>query len=168
LPDSDDPAELSDDAAHIAAEISAWLQKTGRTVAVAESLTSGSIACHLGAAPEASQWFAGGITAYASEVKFNVLDVDPGPVITAVCARQMADGVVRLMNADYGVAITGVGGPDREEGQPPGTVFAAVHTPGHTETCEYHFTGEPATVVKRATREALAILLTALGADYEA
>jgi nicotinamide-nucleotide amidase len=159
---------LSDDAADIAAEISARLQKTGRTVAVAESLTSGSLACYLGAAPEASEWFAGGITAYAPEVKFKVLGVAPGPVITAGCARQMADGVVRLMNADYGVAVTGAGGPDREEGHPAGTVFAAVHTPGHTETFEYHFAGEPATVVKMATREALDLLLTALGADYEA
>jgi nicotinamide-nucleotide amidase len=167
LPDSDEPADLSEEAADIAAEISTRLQQSGRTVAVAESLTSGSIASELGAAPEASAWFAGGITAYASEIKFKVLGVDPGPVITARCARQMADGVVQLMNADYGVAVTGAGGPDSEEGHPAGTVFAAVHRPGHTETSEYHFTGDPATVVKAATREALAILLAAVRADLD-
>jgi nicotinamide-nucleotide amidase len=165
LPDFHEPAEQSAKAADIAAEISARLQKSGRTAAVAESLTSGSITSELGAAPEASTWFAGGITAYASETKFKVLGVDPGPVITARCARQMADGVVQLMDADYGVAVTGVGGPDSEEGHPAGTVFAAVHLPGHTETSEYHFTGEPATVVKAATRQALIILLAAVRTD---
>ncbi|MEU0090649.1 CinA family protein [Kribbella sp. NPDC006257] len=167
MPDSDQPAELSEEAAAIAAEISARLRQSDGTVAVAESLTSGRIASELGAAPEASAWFAGGITAYASEIKFKVLGVDPGPVITAHCARQMADGVVQLMNADYGVAVTGAGGPDSEEGHPAGTVFAAVHRPGHTETSEYHFTGDPATVVKTATREALAILLAAVRADLD-
>jgi nicotinamide-nucleotide amidase len=165
LPASDESAELSEQAAQIAAEISARLQQSGLTVAVAESLTSGSIASELGAAPQASVWFAGGITAYASEVKFKVLGVDPGPVITAQCARQMADGVVQLMNADFGVAVTGAGGPDSEEGHPAGTVFAAIHARGHTETSEYHFTGDPATVVKAATRQALVILSAAVRAD---
>jgi nicotinamide-nucleotide amidase len=139
---------LSEEIAEIAAEISDRLRKNGRTVAVAESLTSGSLACHLGAAAEASKWFAGGITAYARSVKFEVLGVDPGPVITAACARQMADGVARLTHADFAVAITGVGGPDPEEGHPAGTVFAAVHTAVRTEASEYHFSGRPETVVK--------------------
>jgi nicotinamide-nucleotide amidase len=65
-------------------------------VAVAESLTSGDIACRLCAAPNASSWFAGDLVAYASEVKFKVLDVDPGPVVSARCAAQMARGVARL------------------------------------------------------------------------
>jgi nicotinamide-nucleotide amidase len=160
-----DPAELSKDAAEVAAEISECLRKTRRTVAVAESLTSGSLAGHLGAAPKASEWFAGGVTAYASTVKFEVLGVDPGPVITATCARQMADGVARLTHADFGVAVTGVGGPDPEEGHPAGTVFAAVNTPERTEATKYHFTGDPAAVVKKATRQALIILLAALRND---
>jgi nicotinamide-nucleotide amidase len=165
LPDPDEAAERSESTGEIAAEIAARLQKSSHTVAVAESLTSGSLASQLGAAPEASEWFAGGVTAYASEVKFKVLGVEPGPVITAACARQLADGVVRLMESDYGVGVTGAGGPDPEEGHPAGTVFAAVHTPEHTETSEYHFTGDPATVVESATHQALLMLLDALRAD---
>ncbi|TDU88048.1 nicotinamide-nucleotide amidase [Kribbella voronezhensis] len=157
-----DPAEQSDDGAELAAEISELVRKHDRTVAVAESLTSGNIACRLGAAPAASGWFAGGVTAYASAVKFEVLGVTPGPVITATCAVQMADGVARLTHADYAAAVTGVGGPDPEEGHPAGTVFAAVHTPTGTDFTEYHFDGPPETVVESATREALRMLLKAL------
>ena len=50
------------------------------------------------------------------------LGVDPGPVVTALAARQMAGGVARLLGADVAISVTGVGGPDEEEGQPPGTV----------------------------------------------
>jgi nicotinamide-nucleotide amidase len=160
-----DPAELSEEIAEIAAEISERLRKNGRTVAVAESLTSGSLACHLGAAAAASEWFAGGVTAYARSVKFEVLGVAPGPVITASCARQMADGVTRLTHADFAVAVTGVGGPDPEEDHPAGTVFAAVQTAVGTKVAEYHFTGDPDAVVKSATREALLMLLTTLRDD---
>ncbi|WP_198676490.1 CinA family protein [Kribbella monticola] len=157
-----DSTEQSEDLAEIAAEISELLRKHDRTVAVAESLTSGNIACRLGAAPQASAWFAGGVTAYASSVKFEVLGVTPGPVITSTCAVQMADGVARLTHADYAVAVTGVGGPDPEEGHPAGTVFAAIHTTSGTDFAEYHFDGSPETVVSSATREALRMLLTAL------
>ena len=85
-------------AAQDAAEaIARLLRENKQTVAVAESLTSGKLASRLGAAPEASNWFAGGVVAYAAHVKFEVLGVEPGPVVSEQCARQMARGVVRLM-----------------------------------------------------------------------
>src|SRR5688572_18669120 len=68
-------------------------------VAVAESLTSGRIASALGAGSDAAEWFAGGIVAYASDVKFELLDVEPGPVINAACARQLAKGAAKLLDA---------------------------------------------------------------------
>lgn len=147
---------------YAAAEIAARLGRLGLTVSAAESLTSGSIACELGAAPDASDWFAGAVIAYASHVKFDVLGVTPGPVITASCARQMAYGVARVTGADLGLAITGVGGPDPIEGQPPGTVFIAVSTSEGETSSEHHFRGDAAQVVRSATTEALASLLTAL------
>lgn len=156
------PGELSADAEKVAAVIAERLSEQGRTVAVAESLTSGSIASHLGAAPDAGQWFAGGVVAYASAVKFEVLGVEPGPVITPSCARQMSEGVARLTSSDLGLAVTGVGGPDPEEGHPAGTVFIAVHTPDSTHATAHHFDGDPPTVVQLTALEALRSLLAAL------
>lgn len=155
--------ELTGDAAAAAEAIARRLKARKQTCAVAESLTSGSLACHLGAAPEASTWFAGGVVAYASEVKFTVLEVDPGPVVTERCARQMARGVARLTNADFGLAVTGVGGPEPDEGKAAGTVFVAVRSPGGEDATEYRFSGEPAEVVKQATAAALSMLLATIG-----
>ena len=59
-----------------------------------------------------------GVVAYHAEVKSRILGVDPGPVVTAWAARQMARGVGRLLRADVAISVTGVGGPDEEEGQP--------------------------------------------------
>ncbi len=101
-------------------------QERGIDVAAAESLTSGLIASRLGAGPSASEWFRGSVVAYQEPVKFDVLGVPEGPVVSAGCAEQMARGVVKLLGADAAVAATGVGGPDPSEGEPAGTVYVAV------------------------------------------
>jgi len=62
-------------------------------VVTSESLTSGTVATRLGAGPNAADWFGGGIVAYQEPVKFDVLGVREGPVVTAECAEQMATGV---------------------------------------------------------------------------
>ena len=67
----------------IAAEIAGLARSTGRTVAVAESLTGGRICAALAAAESASEWFRGGVVAHASEVKRAVLHVAEGPVVSA-------------------------------------------------------------------------------------
>lgn len=155
-------AELTDDAAELAGRVADVARDKGLTVAVAESLTSGSIAGRLGAAPEASSWFVGGVVAYASEVKFKVLGVDPGPVVTARCATQMARGVARLMGADFAVAATGVGGPEPDEGHPAGTVFLAISVGSDEEVTHHRFDGDPSEVVGLSTVAALQKLLTAM------
>lgn len=149
--------------AELAEAVGRRCQETGRKVAVAESLTSGAVASRLGAAPEAGDWFAGGVVAYSVDVKTKVLGVDPGPVVTAPCARQMARGVAELTGAGFTVSTTGVGGPDPEEGHPPGTVFLAVATPDSEKVVERHFDGDPAEVVEATTRAAVELLLEALG-----
>jgi nicotinamide-nucleotide amidase len=138
-----------------AERIAKILQSTGQTAAAAESLTGGNVGTHLAAAGGASQWFRGAIVAYASEVKFSVLDVEPGPVITEACARQMALGVAKVLGADFAVSTTGAGGPGEEEGRPAGTVFVAVASPRTSEVREYHFEGDPEEVVRSATGQAL-------------
>jgi nicotinamide-nucleotide amidase len=155
----------SDDAKELAEQVGRLAQARGARVAVAESLTSGTIANQLGAAPEASSWFVGGVVAYAADVKFKVLGVDPGPVVTARCAVQMAAGVAELLNADLAVAVTGVGGPDPDEGHPAGTVYLAVRAGSHEEIGHRHFDGDPAQVIEQSTVAALQMLLAALKSD---
>ncbi|HKE73814.1 MAG TPA: competence/damage-inducible protein A [Acidimicrobiales bacterium] len=102
------------------------LVERGVTLAVAESLTGGLVASRLVNVSGASEWFRGGVVSYASDVKFSLLGVPEGPVVSAEAAGAMAEGVRRLLGADVGLAVTGVAGPDPQEGQPPGTVFMAV------------------------------------------
>jgi nicotinamide-nucleotide amidase len=153
--DSHDPAEL-------ATAIAQRLQDHQKSVSVAESMTSGLIATRLGAAEGAGEWFRGGVVAYASEVKFKVLGVDPGPVISARCAQQMARGVRELTGADYAVAVTGVGGPGEAEGNPPGTAFIAVSSERADRTHRYHFPGDTTEVLQATTEHALSLLLAEL------
>ena len=136
---------------------------TGQRVAVAESLTCGRIASALGAGHDAADWLAGGVVAYAPDVKFELLGVEPGPVITAACARQLADGVAQLLHADVAIGVTGCGGPEPEEGQPPGTVFIAVGLEGRTIERTYEFDGGPEAVLDHTVETALRLLLEALG-----
>jgi nicotinamide-nucleotide amidase len=144
--------------------IAALSGQHGYLVGVAESLTSGQLAADLGAGPDASEWFRGGLVSYAAQVKFDLLGVTPGPVVSAECALQMATGATRLLGADAVVATTGVGGPDPEEGEPPGTVFVAALVRGG-ETCErLDLTGTPAEVLRQTREHALSILLSAMRA----
>ncbi len=102
------------------------LTERGLTVAVAESLTGGYVAGRLCAVPGASKAFQGGVVAYQNEVKYKLLGVPEGPVISEPAAVAMAEGVAQAMGADIGLATTGVAGPDESEGKPVGTVCLAV------------------------------------------
>ena len=106
-------------------QVGAALKRSGRTLAVAESLTGGLLASVFARASGSSEWFLGGVVAYSSAVKHDLLDVPDGPVVSAAAARAMASGAGRLLGADVAVAVTGVGGPGSQDGQPPGTVWAA-------------------------------------------
>jgi nicotinamide-nucleotide amidase len=95
----------------------------GLTLAVAESLTGGLVAARLVDVPGASTWFRGAVVSYASDVKFSVLGVPEGPVVSSEAAAAMAAGVRDLLGADVGLGVTGVAGPESAEGHAPGTVF---------------------------------------------
>lgn len=149
------PGDLRQDAVETAQQIASLVLHSGATVAVAESLTSGAVAAHLGAAHRSSEWFCGGVIAYLPRVKFDVLGVTPGPVITADCGRQMAYGVQRLMDSVFSVAVTGAGGPGPEEGKPAGTAFIATATPSGVRVEGHHFDGTPTQVVYDTVHAAL-------------
>ena len=153
-----DVPRLSNVAFETAQDIARVARETGITVATAESLTSGQIACHLGAASGSSQWFKGSVVAYDNDVKFKVLGVPTGPVVTAECAQAMARGCRDLLDADIAVAVTGVGGPTEEEGRPPGCVYVALVS-SESEKVEHHqFDGDPLEVLVATTQCALSML----------
>lgn len=134
----------------------------GFTVGVAESLTGGLVSSLLAQAPQAGQWFRGGVVAYSPSVKQAVLGVSPGPVVTARCAEEMAAGGARVLDADIVVSVTGVGGPDPDEGHPPGTVWFGLRTGDGVRSALRHFEGDPAAVCRQTADEAIGLLLDVL------
>jgi nicotinamide-nucleotide amidase len=135
----------------VAAGVGEALRSAGLTIGVAESLTGGLLASTFAALKGASDFFRGGVVAYAAEVKFQVLGVTPGLVVNQRTADEMAVGAMRLFQADFAVGVTGVGGPDSEEGHPPGNVFVSVSCRDHPPLrAELQFPGDPK-VVCRAT-----------------
>lgn len=160
-----DPAER----ARLAGRIAELLDSAGLHVAVAESLTGGMVASALAEASGSSTWFQGGVVAYASDVKHQLLNVPPGPVVSPQAAAAMADGVRRLLKADVAVALTGAGGPGGQDGQPPGTVFLALSDGVETEVEHCHFDrDDPAEVCAEAVVEALRLLHRHLGTSAAA
>ena len=115
----------------------AMLRKRGLTLALAESVTGGLVSGRLTQIAGASDVFRGAVVSYASDVKHEVLHVSPGPVVSESAAAQMAQGAKDLLGADVGLALTGVAGPDQQDGQPVGTLCVAVVLPDgqvHTKT----------------------------------
>ncbi len=108
------------------AVVISMLDERSMTVAVAESLTGGYVAGRLCAVPGASRVFQGGVVAYQPRIKFELLGLAEGPVVTEAAALAMAHGARRELKADIGLATTGVAGPDEAEGRPVGTVCLAV------------------------------------------
>ncbi len=114
----------------------------GSTLAVAESVTGGLIASRLVNVAGASSWFRGGVVSYASEVKFDLLGVARGPVVSPEAAVTMARGVADLLGADVGLSVTGVAGPEEQDGQPAGTVFVGLSIDGHVQHVALRLPGD--------------------------
>ena len=98
------------------------LKERQLTLGLAESVTGGLVAGRITNVPGSSAVLRGGVVSYASEVKFDVLGVPEGPVVTEEAAVAMAEGAKRVLGSDIGLALTGVAGPDTQEGHPPGTL----------------------------------------------
>ena len=105
------------------------LRARGWTLALAESVTGGLVSGRLTGVAGASEVYRGTVVSYASEVKFDVLGVEEGPVVTEEAAIAMAEGARKVLGADVGLALTGVAGPSEQDGMRPGTLFAAVALP---------------------------------------
>ena len=148
MPDQDVLSRLAD-----------TVKARGWRVAAAESVTAGLVANHLAQAPEASDWFLGGVVSYATEVKAKLLGVAPGPVVNPETAEQMARGVAELLGAQVAVATTGVGGPDPSEDQPAGRVGVGVYVDGTLTHHRLDLDGDPEDVCTGAADEALRLLV---------
>ncbi|RNL86191.1 CinA family protein [Halostreptopolyspora alba] len=140
------------------------LRARAGTVATAESLTGGLIGATLTEVAGASATYRGGVVAYATPLKEGLLGVpssllrEHGAVHPDV-ACAMARGVRERVVATFGLAVTGVAGPEPQDGQPVGTVFVAIAGPGEGGAVEeFHFDGERALVRRRTVEEALRLL----------
>jgi nicotinamide-nucleotide amidase len=115
------------------------LKEQGLTLALAESLTGGMIASRICDIPGASAAFRGAIVSYASDVKRDLLGVPEGPVVSEAAVRAMAEGACRVLGADVAIAVTGVAGPDPQDGEEPGVVWMATLVDGEVETSRSKF-----------------------------
>jgi nicotinamide-nucleotide amidase len=119
----------------------------GETVVTAESLTGGLLAARLSELPGSSAILRGGIVAYSSELKQELLGVDGMTLrlagsVTADVATAMASGARERLGATYALALTGVAGPEPWDGKPVGTVFIALAHPGGCEVRETRLPGD--------------------------
>lgn len=150
----------------LAKEVVAQATRAGVTLATAESLTAGLIVATLADVPGASKALLGGVVSYALAVKQGVLGVrgiDENTVVSADCARQMAQGARRLTGAALAVSCTGVAGPDGgSERTPVGTVFIGSAYGDNVWATEHHFTGDRQAVRRQTVREALTIFLNCM------
>lgn len=105
------------------------LRDRGLTLGLAESVTGGLVSGRLTNIAGASDVLRGAVVSYASEVKFDVLGVTNGPVVSPEAAVEMAVGAQRVLGADVGLSLTGVAGPAEQEGQRPGTLCIGVALP---------------------------------------
>jgi nicotinamide-nucleotide amidase len=134
------------------------LRERGLTLGVAESVTGGLIASRLTDVRGASDVFRGGVVSYASEVKFEVLGVPEGPVVSSAAAEAMAVGVRKVVGADVGIAVTGVAGPDEQEGQPVGTVHLGLAVGDDVSSVELRLPGDRLRIRQFATITLLDLL----------
>ena len=146
-----------------ASALVARLRDLGLTIGTAESLTGGLVCAALTSVPGASTVVRGGVVAYASEVKADVLQVDrevlarEGAVSRAVAA-ELAQGVRAVLGCDVGVSTTGVAGPDPADGRPPGTVFVAASGPWGILVEQLSLSGNREQIRAATVRGALALL----------
>jgi nicotinamide-nucleotide amidase len=149
--------------ASLAPVVVAVLTGRGLSVAVAESLTGGLLAAALVEVPGASVVFRGGIVAYATDLKATLLGV-PWPLLErygavhADVAGAMAEGVRTRLGATFGVATTGVAGPDPADGQPVGTVHIAAAGPSGTRRQALSLAGDRRSIRDQTVAHALRLL----------
>ena len=140
------------------------LIQRGKTLAVAESCTGGVIASKFTAMAGASNYFLGGVVAYANEAKRDILgvsmdDIECFGAVSEVVALEMAEGVRRITGADYAIATTGIAGPMGGSKQKPvGTVWMAIATPEGSRAVMRNSGTDRGQIISRASAYAIEML----------
>lgn len=157
---------------HLATALLQALRDRGWWIAAAESLTGGLLASAMIEIAGASASVRGGVVAYDTAIKRDVLGVDADLLerrgaVEAEVAQQMAYGVRRLLSvdgrpADVGMSTTGVAGPEPQDGQPVGTVFVAVSSPVGEVSRQHEFAGGRAAIRRQSVAAALRLALEQL------
>jgi nicotinamide-nucleotide amidase len=139
-----------------------WFIQNHKTLALAESMTGGTIASQLVSVPGASAYFLGSFVVYSDALKMHALGVSPETLkkhgdVSKECVLEMLEGVFRNSKADYAIAVTGVAGPTGS--QPVGTVWSALgHRNGPPQVGHYSIPGPRAKVIQAASRYLLGAL----------
>ena len=130
----------------LASVVGELLRQNQQTLSVAESCTGGGLGAMLTETPGSSDYFFGGIIAYANKVKIALLNVNAEDLeqygaVSSVVAQQMATGVKQSLGTDWGIGITGIAGPDGGTNtKPVGLVYVGLaHLQGGVESFEYRF-----------------------------
>ena len=140
------------------------LTKLGRTLSIAESCTGGKIAENITAHSGASNYFKGGLVAYAMDSKIDILKVNPElikahSVVSNQVAEAMAENVRQLFASDYGLATTGNAGPTKGDSEAEiGTVCIAIATPSGVFSQQFNFGKQRLRVVQKAVTMAFTLL----------
>lgn len=144
------------------------LGERGLTVSAAESCTGGMVAERITSVPGASKVLRFSAVTYCNEAKEKILGVHRETLgaygaVSAQTAHEMASGVRRILGADLGVSVTGLAGPDGDEGKPVGLVYVGADADWGNLTREYHFSGDRDAVRRQAAEEALCLAAELIG-----
>lgn len=134
------------------------VRDSGLTLAVAESLTGGLLSSMFARMEDAGTWFRGGIVAYSRRAKEDLLAIGAAPVVSESAVTAMAVSAAAQLSADLAVAVTGVGGPDDQDGVRAGSVWIAVRSPAGVSASFHRFEGPPAEVCDSTCATALRLL----------
>jgi nicotinamide-nucleotide amidase len=165
-PSRTDPPATGRPVVPVENEVVEALVEAGWTIAIAESLTGGIISARLCSCPGTEDRMLGGVVSYATAAKRRVLGV-VDEVVSGQAAMTMARSVRELFDADVGLSLTGVAGPERQEDEPVGTVFVGWATPTGEGCTQLACAGAPDQIRREAATASLRVLLGALTSGAE-
>lgn len=156
---------------HSAEHLISLLRERGYTVTTAESCTGGLVSAALTSVSGASEVLEGAIVTYSPAVKAKFLSIDPlllerEGVVSAACAKSMAEGAAKLFSADCAIALTGYAGPGGgDEQNPVGTVYIAAALHENTAVCRLSLTGDREEIRRAAAKQAIELLCRCIERD---
>jgi len=147
------------------------LTKKNKTVTFAESCTGGRIAAAFTAISGASNVLNGSCVTYSNEIKHQWLGVknevlEHYGAVSKECVSQMLDGIIKMADADYAIAVSGIAGPTGgTDLKPVGTVYIGVYSPKHKEIYHHCFDGDRESIQEQSVQFAIEKLAETLKID---